>query len=85
MPGASIGLNDLVERYLAVSGGYGKLAALSALGLARADIESGFGLLDEDYHISRYLRFQNDSGERFQINGFPQTHVAIDAGIRSVL
>ena len=82
-PSAKLG--DLVQRYLAVSGGYGKLAALGALGLSRAETESAFGAIDEDYMISRYLHFQNDSGERFQINGFAQTHVAIDAEIQSIL
>jgi hypothetical protein len=83
--GPSVKLSDLVERYLAVSHGYGNHAALSALGLSRAETEATFGLLDEDYLISRYLHFQNGAGEAFQINGFPQTHVSIDAEIQSIL
>jgi hypothetical protein len=74
-----------MERYLAASGGYGKPAALSAFGLSRAEAESAFSALDEDYLISRYLQFRNDSGETFQVNGFPQTHVTIDAEIQSIL
>jgi hypothetical protein len=78
-------LSELIERYLAVSGGYGKPAALEAFGLSRAQTEAAFSLFDEDYLISRYLHFRNDSGDSYQINGFPQTHVAIDAAIQSVL
>jgi len=84
-PGPSLKLSELVERYLAVSGGYGKLAALSALGLSRSQTEASLGQLDEDYMISRYFHFQNGAGEAFQISGFPQTHVAIDAEIQSIL
>ncbi len=39
----------------------------------------------EDYHISRYFHFECASGANFQINGFPQTHVSIDAEIQSIL
>jgi hypothetical protein len=89
--GPGLRLRELVERYLAASGGYGKPAALSALGLSRAETESAFSAFDEDYLISRYLHFRNDSfpsgesGEAFQVNGFPQTHVAIEAAIQSIL
>jgi hypothetical protein len=92
--GTGLELRELVERYLAASGGYGKPAALSAFGLSRAETESAFSAFDEDYLISRYLHFRNDSlpssapgesGETFQVNGFPQTHVTIDAEIQSIL
>jgi len=82
---SSVKLSDLIERYVSAGGGYGKFAALSALGLSHAETEAAFGQLDEDYMISRYLHFQNSSGEAFQINGFPQTHVSIDAAIQSIL
>ncbi|MGH9737900.1 MAG: hypothetical protein ACRD4X_04850 [Candidatus Acidiferrales bacterium] len=85
MPGVGLGLNEMVERYVAASGGYGNLAALCALGLSHAETERALSLFDEDYNISRYFHFRNDSGESFQINGFPQTHVSIDAGIQSIL
>jgi hypothetical protein len=78
-------LAELIERYLSASGGYGKPAALSSFGLSRADTESAFSLFDEDYMISRYFHFHNRSGESYQINGFPQTHVSIDAEIQSIL
>jgi hypothetical protein len=78
-------LSALIERYLAATGGYGKAAALSAFGLSRAETESAFSQFDEDYMISRFLHFSRQSGEPYQINGFPQTHVAIDAAVQAIL
>lgn len=84
-PGVGMRLNELIERYLAASGGYGESAALGSLGLSRAEAESTLSQFDEDYNISRFFNFQNQAGEAFEINGFPQTHVTIDAAIRSIL
>lgn len=78
-------LCEAAEKYLALSGGYGKPVALSAFGLSREETEYLFGVFDEDYHISRFFHFRNDAGESYQINGFPQTHVAIDAEISETL
>jgi hypothetical protein len=78
-------LREVVDKYLAVAGGYGEAVALSSLGLPRQEIETTFGQLDEDYHISRFIHFQCAAGANFAINGFPQTHVSIDAGIQSAL
>jgi hypothetical protein len=78
-------LREVVEKYLAVAGGYGKAVALGSLGLPHDEAERAFSQLDEDYHISRFFHLRNDSGESFQINGFPQTHVSIDAEIQSIL
>jgi hypothetical protein len=78
-------LRELVDKYLAVAGGYGKPAALASLGLSREEIERTFGQFDEDYNISRYFHFQCAAGANYAINGFPQTHVSIDAEIQSVL
>ncbi|MGH9744997.1 MAG: hypothetical protein ACRD59_02655 [Candidatus Acidiferrales bacterium] len=78
-------LRELIQKYLAVSGGYGKPVAISSLGFSRGDAESAFDILDEDYHISRFFQFRNEGGEAYQINGFPQTHVAIDSEIESIL
>lgn len=80
-----MGLSELVKRYLAISGGYGKFMPISSLGLSHAEAEKAFDILDEDYHISRFFQFRNDSGAAFQINGFPQTHFAIDSEIESIL
>ena len=84
-PGAKLELSQIVQKYLAAAGGYGKPVALSALGLSAREIEDAFGTLDEDYHISRFLHFQCSAGANYQINGFPQTHVSIDAEIQTIL
>jgi hypothetical protein len=78
-------LREVVEKYLTVSGGYEKLAPLASFGLSREDTERTFGNFDEDYHISRFIHLRDASGESFQINGFPQTHVSIDPEIETVL
>ena len=82
-------LKELVEKYLAVAGGYGKPVPIGALGISREETERVFDFLDEDYHISRFFHFQNaasaGSGASFQINGFPQSHISIDAEIRDIL
>jgi hypothetical protein len=78
-------LRDLVEKYLAAGGGYGKAVPISGLGLAREEAERLFSALDEDYHISRYLHLQNATGTSYTINGFPQTHVSLDPEIQSIL
>ena len=78
-------LREIVEKYLAVAGGFGFPAPLSAFGLDRAEIERMFGVFDEDYHISRYFHLSQVSGSAYNINGFDQTHITIDAEIESVL
>jgi hypothetical protein len=78
-------LRELIQKYLAVAGGFGKSVAISTLGLSRAETEKAFDILDEDYHISRFFHFLNEAGKSYQINGFPQTHVAIDSEIESIL
>jgi hypothetical protein len=77
-------LKELIEKYLA-AGGYGKAVALGSLGYSRAEIERIFSALDEDYHISRFFHLTNESGESYEINGFPQTHVSIDSEIQEIL
>ena len=78
-------LRDIVEKYLALAGGYTFLAALADFGLERSETERLFAALDEDYHISRYLHFTQVSGPTFNINGFDQTHISIDEDIQSIL
>jgi hypothetical protein len=78
-------LRDVVQKYLAVAGEYGKQVPISALGLSHAEAESAFDVLDEDYLISRFFHFHIGDGERFQINGFPQTDILIDAEIKEIL
>ncbi len=78
-------LREIVEKYLAIAGGYGRLAALADFGLDRAQTERVFGTYDEDYHISRYFHLSRVSGTAYMINGFDHTHVSIDAEIQDVL
>lgn len=78
-------LRQIVEKYLAIAGGYGFPAALAEFRLGREKAEQLFGAFDEDYHISRFLHFSEVSGPAYTINGFGQTHVTIDAEIESIL
>src|SRR4029077_2360867 len=78
-------LRALVDRYLSAAGGFGIPAALSSFALSTVETERLFSSFDEDYHISRFFHFSKDAGTPFSINGFPATHVAIDAEIESIL
>jgi hypothetical protein len=80
-----LSLRELVDKYLAAAGGYSKSIPISALGLSREEAEGLLSALDEDYHISRYFHLQNAAGASYQINGFPQTHVSIEAEVQSIL
>ena len=81
----TLSLRELVEKYLAAADSYGKTVSISALGLTREETEQVFDILDEDYHISRFFHFSNAAGASYQINGFPQTHISIDAEIQAIL
>jgi hypothetical protein len=78
-------LREVIAKYLQLAGGYDKPAPLGGFGLPRAETERVFGVFDEDYHISRFFHFSNAAGEAYQINGFPQTHVSIEAAIQTIL
>jgi len=78
-------LGDLVRLYLSRGGKFGEPVALSAFGLTKAETERLFSGYDEDYHISRFFRFSEGSGEKFSINGIPVTHVSLDAEIGTIL
>ena len=78
-------LREVVEKYLALAGGYAKPTPLAGFGLGKKETERVFSIFDEDYHISRFFHFSNTSGEAFDINGFPHTHVSIDAEIQTIL
>jgi len=89
--GAAMNLRELVEKYRALAGGFGKPLPLVAIGLARPEAERLFSAFDEDYHISRFLRFsldpaiENNADKIYRVNGFPQSHLSIDAGIEQIL
>lgn len=78
-------LRQIVEKYLSAAGDYEKPLSLGAFALSQPDTERLFSSLDEDYHISRFLKFTNGSGQAYSINGFPQTHIAIEKEIQSIL
>ena len=82
-------LKEIVERYKKTAGGFGKSVPLSSLGISRDETEHAFDMLDEDYHISRYIHFANASAAAasgsYSINGFPQTHVSMDQSIEEIL
>jgi hypothetical protein len=78
-------LRELVDRYLSIAMNFGIPVALSAFALSHAEIERLFSSYEEDYHISRFFHFSQEAGATFNINGFPATHVVIDAEIQSIL
>jgi hypothetical protein len=78
-------LREIVERYKLLAGSFGKPVALAAFGLETEETQKLFSAFDEDYHISRFLHFSCDEGQSYSINGECVTHVAIDAGISSLL
>jgi hypothetical protein len=78
-------LREIVEKYLAIAGGFTFLAPLVDFGLERKETERIFGAFDEDYHISRYLHFSQVSGPAYKINGFEQTNISIDEEIQTIL
>jgi hypothetical protein len=78
-------LHQIVDKYLAIAGGFAFLAPLADFGLERSEVEGIFGAFDEDYHISRFFHFSQVSGPAYSINGFDHTHISIDEEIQSVL
>jgi hypothetical protein len=89
-PRPSPGLRGIVDTYRQLAGGFGRPLALAAFGFSPEETERVFGIFDEDYHISRFLRFSlqspgEPSARTYRINGFPQSHLAIDAEIESIL
>jgi hypothetical protein len=78
-------LRELVDRYVSIAGGFGNPVLLSSFALSPAETERLFSEYEEDYHISRFLHFSQNSGTQFSINGFPATHVSVDAEVESIL
>jgi hypothetical protein len=79
-----LSLREVVDRYLAVAVKFGQPVALSAFQLSAAEIQALFNVLDEDYHLSRFLHFSNTAGEAYVISGASVTHLSIDSGIQSM-
>jgi hypothetical protein len=80
-----LSLRELVDRYRALAGAFGKPVVISAFGFSQDEAERLFSGYDEDYHISRFFHFSESDGPRFAINGIPATHVQIDEAISSIL
>ena len=78
-------LKEIVEKYLAIGGGFTFLAPLADFGLERGEVERIFSALDEDYHISRFFHFSQVSGTAYLIDGFEQPHISIDEEIQTIL
>lgn len=82
-------LREIVERYRSLAAGFARPLPLAAFGLSQQQTERVFGIFDEDYHISRFFHFSlqpaGNSAQAYRINGFPQSHVAIDAEVESIL
>jgi hypothetical protein len=78
-------LRELVDRYLSLAVSFGIPVALTGFALTQTETERLFSGYDEDYHISRFFHFSEETGTQFSINGIPATHVAIDAEIESIL
>lgn len=78
-------LRELVDRYISMAGHFGIPVALSSFGFDQPETERLFSGYDEDYHISRFFHFSQDQSTSYSINGFPASHVAIDAEIQSIL
>ena len=80
-----LSLREVVDRYLAVAGKFGEPVALSAFQVSAAEIQTLFNVLDEDYHLSRFLHFSSVEGKSYVISGASVTHLSIDSGIQSML
>jgi hypothetical protein len=80
-----ISLRELVDRYRALAGSFGKPVPLSSFPFTPPETESLFSSYDEDYHISRFFHFTDSAGQKFSINGISATHVALDSEIESIL
>ena len=78
-------LRELVTRYLSVAIEFGIPVALAAFALTPEETEQVFSAYDEDYHISRFLKFSHSAGTAYNINGESVTHVTLDAEIQSIL
>jgi hypothetical protein len=88
-PHESISLRDVVQKYRELAGGFARPVPLAAFDLSQEQTGRVFGIFDEDYHISRFFHFSlqpaGGSAPSYRINGFPQSHVAIDAEIETIL
>ena len=78
-------IKEVVDRYASLAKSFGEPVPLTAFQLAAEETSRLFTVLDEDYHISRFLHFSRGEGQSYSIDGEAVTHVAIDAAISSLL
>ena len=79
-------LKEVVQKYLAVAGGYGKTVPLESLGLSQARKSRVCSALSTRTTTSAAsFTFSAAAGADYKINGFPQSHVSIDAEIQAIL
>ena len=81
-------LKELTDLYRKLVHAFGDPIPICKFGFSVEEAERLFSGFDEDYHISRFFHFteQPESGaQRYSIDGFPATHVAIDPEIESIL
>ena len=78
-------LKQLIALYRTLVRNFGDPAAISAFALSLEEAQRLFSGFEEDYHIGRFFHFTESDGQRYSINGFPATHVAIDSEIESIL
>jgi hypothetical protein len=81
-----LSLHELIDRYRNLVQTFGDPVALSNFGFSIEEADRLFSAFDEDYHISRFFTFTQESGaQSHSVNGFPATHVAISPDIQSIL
>ena len=79
-------LKELIAHYRKLAPSFGAAVPISSFGFSIEEAERLFSGYDEDYHTSRFFHFTDDvTSERYSIDGFPATHVAIDPEIESIL
>lgn len=79
-------LKELTDLYRKLVHAFGDSIPISKFGFSKEETERLFSGYDEDYHISRFFHFTEESeGQRYSIDGFPATHVSIDPEIESIL
>jgi hypothetical protein len=80
-----LSLQEVVDRYSSFAKQWGDPVALEAFALDPEQTIKLFTSLDEDYHISRFIKFSFENGRLYLISGNPSTHIQIDAAIRALL
>ena len=87
-------LKAVVEKYLAVTGGFGRPMPLAAFGLDRNQTEAMMAAWEEDYQLHRHLELvpadtagdeSPEKDARYVAGGIAYTHVVMRAAILTVI